>query len=508
MMRRSRSSVSFRVLPAAWLIALALVRVVVRPFVAPSSAPMRSRPGSRASSSIGTSLHDSVALRAEVAQQERVTTSPAAWVLPSVDKDTDSFHKGVGADYAWVQTSTTLYLFAPVPADGPPQVRVTLEDEGTVIGFSVGGVDIVKGNLRNAAKPGEQIWMIEDAPDGQTFVVAEFEKQIPGREWTSVLQPDVTLSEGYDMPKVTTLTVSEDQLAATVDATMEHLRRKHGVMKIAPEGHEATQGDVLTVDMQGFELAPGGGRGAALDGVASAEGQSIELGSAGGFPAQVHDQLVGITVGTTRDVEVTLGRRAGSFGGQRVLIAMTCHEIQQQELPELTDDFARGVKQAELFAQAGTAAGIPEYEVQDPTTFTLDALREEIRGEVSQQAMMTHDDDRQTQLKAWLLNNGDVSCEWADMSTDEAMRDEKLAAIARAVAERNGLMSMIDLEEIKKETWDVLGTPKEGEAMAEVGSDPDREFQETYEKVFRKCVMDSVLGWLSERVEVITSAGS
>lgn len=62
--------------------------------------------------------------------------------------------------------------------------------------------------------------------------------------------------------------------------------------------------------------------------------------------------MLGIQGGETRDVEVTLGNRAGGMGGMPIICAVTCHELKEQQLPELSDDFARLVKRQDLFKQA------------------------------------------------------------------------------------------------------------------------------------------------------------
>jgi len=89
----------------------------------------------------------------------------------------------------------------------------------------------------------------------------------------------------------------------------------------------------------------------------------------------------------------------------------------------------------------------------------------------------------------------------------ERVKEEEFAAIVGAVADREGLTKTLDNERLKKETWDLLGTPKEGKTIADVGDDPDREFQEANIKVVRRNKLALVLDWLEERMELVAPGG-
>jgi len=217
--------------------------------------------------------------------------------------------------------------------------------------------------------------------------------------------------------------------------------------------------------------------------------------------------LVGVMKGEERDVTVTLGNRAGDMGGRRIGIAVTCREMQQYVLPELSDELARQVKQDEQFRQAGTEEGIPEEEERSLDTFTVADLRIEILSEVRQAAEQEEVGKITQQLEAAVQRSAEVHCEWGDLrggkkSGQERVQEEEFAAIVGAIADREGLTKTLDEEQLKKETWDLLGTPKEGKTIAEVGDDPDREFQEAKVKVVRLNKLALVLGWLEERMEV------
>jgi len=437
-----------------------------------------------------------------------VVGDSTSWMLPSVDKDVLDFHSGTGAGYAWVQTSTTMYLFTPAVEDKDGKVKVDLDvtEQGSQIRLAVAGVDILTGPLQHGVKPGNEIWMVEDAPDGRSFVVCELDKDVNGEEWTAVKRPVVTLGPSFNQPVVSRRTVNEEEMNEAVDATLEHLRRQYGGKMPAPADHGAEAGDLMVVDMEGFELMEDGSRGDSLPGVGSAQGMKLELGLPGALPKDVMDQLIGIKVNETRDVRFTMGKRGGALAGQTVLIALACNEIKQQIIPELNDEFAKKVKQAEQFSQAGTEAGIPEEEYGLDKIFTMELLRAEVEAEVQKESGVTVEDNIQAQLEAYLYQASQVDCEWASLNETKAYREE-IAAINEAVMDKAGL-EPIDMEEIRKLTWEELGKPKDGESHAEVGSNPDREFQEQHSFLLRQHRKDRVMAFLEERMEVAQPGAS
>lgn len=432
------------------------------------------------------------------------------WILPSVDKDVGEFHRGHGPDYAWVQTSETLYIFSPMPektntSDGlqePPQVVLDIQNEGSTIRLVVEGKEILNGSLAHAVKPGEQIWMVEDAPDGREFTVCELDKMTLGIEWTSVLRPQASMLTDYSKPVVEALDVTEDAEVSTVEATLQHLRAEKRKLQPADQGHAAVTGDVLTIDMQGYALAEDGGRGEQLE-IGSAKDVQMELG-APGFSREIQDSLVGITVDETRDVKVSLGNSAGEMGGQQIICAATCKKIEEQRLPELDDDFAKAIKQDDLFKQAGTPEGISDEEAEKAKTFTLSDLKEEISQEVRQSVQTEVESSIDAQLRLHLRQSIKVTCDWAVLPA-ERIEEEGLACGAHTLAEREGLMSNIDMDRVVKLTWDKLGEPDPGEASKQVGNDPARDYQAAHREILREHVMNQALTWLRQRMELVAA---
>lgn len=444
----------------------------------------------------------------------------SSWALPSVDKDTDYFIEGRAGTYAWMQTSETLYLFAPIAAkeDGGEGEKTKclfeISEEGTHVRFDVAGANVLQGKLAGGVKVGTEVWMIEDAPGGGgQFAIAEVDKLTPGDVFTSVIAPDVEFSGSYDQPEIVLAGLSPEQQEATVEETLQHIRAQKRTLQDRPDDHLAVEGDVLTVSIRGFEVGPDGSRGAPLD-LGAAEGTKFELGG-GGFLPEMHSQLVGVSKGEERDVRVTLKR--GSMGGQEIICGVTCQLIEEQVLPELDDEFARELKRSEQQMLAATEEGVPWEEQGQADTWTVADLRKEINNEIMMAAQKQEKESVEAQLEEALLRTAVVQCEWADMASQRRETDGKeldgaalemeevKAAVYDALVFKEGLEPLVDHDMVTRQTWNSLGKPKEGEQIAEVGSDPAREFQEAHKKVLRRHRRDVALKWLEERAKVVSA---
>jgi len=437
-----------------------------------------------------------------------------------VDKDTDYFIEGRADGYAFMQTSETLYIFAPVPQkeDGgegeKTKCAFELSEDGTHVRFDVAGTTIMQGKFAGGVKVGTEIWMIEDAPGGIKYVIAEVDKMTPGEVFTSVVAPEVEFVGDYSHPAVTLSSLSLEQQETTVEETLRHLQIQRGLLHESADDHCAENGNVLTVSLQGFELGPAGVRGAPLD-IGAAADTKFELGG-GHFLPEVHEQLVGMTKGEERDVKVTLKR--GDMGGQQIICAVTCQQIEEQDLPELNDDFAKEIKNAEQTTLASTEEGVPWEEQGQAETFTVDDLREEIAKEIRMAAQQQEQESVQAQLEESLLKIAEVKCEWAGLDSQKQgldgktldgaalEREEVKSAVYHAFIEKEGLHSLVDQDKVNRQTWHALGTPKGDVQLAEVGADPAREFQENHRKVLRRHEREAVLAWLEERAEVASAA--
>ena len=121
---------------------------------------------------------------------------------------------------------------------------------------------------------------------------------------------------------------------AHVMQELENIRRQR--TKVVPvEGRSAQNGDEVIIDYAGFVgdfQFPGG----------TAERQPLTLGS-GMFIPGFEEQLVGANVGDKVDVKVTFPTQyhAEELAGKEAVFHCTVHAIQNKEVPELNDDFAK-----------------------------------------------------------------------------------------------------------------------------------------------------------------------
>ena len=99
----------------------------------------------------------------------------------------------------------------------------------------------------------------------------------------------------------------------------------------------AENGDTVLIDYEGWvgdEKFEGG----------TAERQPLKLGS-GTFIPGFEEQLVGASKGEDRDVKVTFpeGYHAEELAGKEAVFKCKVHEIKEEELPEIDDDFVKDI---------------------------------------------------------------------------------------------------------------------------------------------------------------------
>jgi len=154
-------------------------------------------------------------------------------------------------------------------------------------------------------------------------------------------RPEVKLGtyKGIEIEKIEHTVTDED-----VDKALEAEQKKH--VRINPvEGRSAQNGDVVTIDFEGFAdgIAFPGGKG---------EGYELELGS-GSFIPGFEEQLVGVEAGADTEVNVTFPEEyhAADLAGKPALFKVKVHEIKEKIYPELDDDFASEASEFETLAE-------------------------------------------------------------------------------------------------------------------------------------------------------------
>ena len=272
--------------------------------------------------------------------------------------------------------------------------------------------------------------------------------------------------------------VTVEQLTPEVDDTavnrMIELEQKK-VARSVPVEREAKNGDTITLDYAGFvgeEQFEGG----------TAENQNLTLGS-GQFIPGFEDQLVGAKPGEEVEVKVTFPEEyhAENLAGKEAVFRCKVHEIREEQLPELDDEFAKDVSEfdtleemkndiktrllenAELQvvneAKDSLVDKIYESNKFDPP---VSMVNDEINREISQR-------DQQMRYQGITL---DQFLQYTG-GTIEDMINEMRPDMEKRVASRILLRSIAEQDKIEVTDEDL---DKELERMAELYSSNERKF--------------------------------
>ena len=143
-----------------------------------------------------------------------------------------------------------------------------------------------------------------------------------------------------NLPQYKGLEVAKKVLEATdeeVEAEVKSVLKKDAEM-VAKDEQVIAEGDYATFDfvgsVDGVEF-PGG----------KAENYELQIGSHQFIPG-FEEQMVGMKAEETKDVNVTFPENYGeaSLAGKPAVFKVTVHEVKAEKLPELTDDYVKGLK--------------------------------------------------------------------------------------------------------------------------------------------------------------------
>ena len=155
------------------------------------------------------------------------------------------------------------------------------------------------------------------------------------------LKPEVKLGK-YKGVKVDkeVITVTEEEVAAENEK-----ERENNARTIEVEGRAVEDGDIATIDFEGFVdgVAFEGGKG---------ENYPLTIGS-GSFIPGFEEQLIGKNKDEEVDVNVTFPEdyHAEELKGKEALFKVTVKEVKTKELPEVDDEFAAEVSEFETLAE-------------------------------------------------------------------------------------------------------------------------------------------------------------
>ena len=154
------------------------------------------------------------------------------------------------------------------------------------------------------------------------------------------LYPEITLGEykGLEIEKAEA-TVTEAEVDAEID------RMANNAASVSTVDRAAQEGDTAVIDFEGFKdgVAFEGGKGEKYD---------LKLGS-GSFIPGFEEQVVGMTAGEEKDVNVTFPENyhAAELAGAPVVFKVKLHEVKETVIPEKDDEFVKDVSEFDTMAE-------------------------------------------------------------------------------------------------------------------------------------------------------------
>ena len=159
-----------------------------------------------------------------------------------------------------------------------------------------------------------------------------------------VVKPEVNLGQYLGLEVVNPGTEVTDE---EVQQEMERLRNRHAKLSTLEEG-AVEKGDLISIDFEGK-----------IDGIpfegGTASDYSLEIGS-GSFIPGFEDQIVGMNINETRDLNVTFPQDYGKedLAGKDAVFTVTVKSIKRKELAALDDEFAKDVSEFDTLEELRT----------------------------------------------------------------------------------------------------------------------------------------------------------
>ncbi len=240
-----------------------------------------------------------------------------------------------------------------------------------------------------------------------------------------------------------------------VDSDIAALQKRNARMVVVDR--PAENGDTVLLDYAGFvgeEQFEGG----------TAERQELKLGSNSFIPG-FEDQLVGVSTGEQKDVNVTFPAdyHAEDLAGKDAVFHCTVHEIKSEELPELDDEFAMDVSEFDTLEElkADTREKLQKRAEETNMNVAKDDLVNKIyeanKPETPRSLVETEIDNIANELNQQLSYSGlslDQYCQFTGKTMAEFREDMRPDAERRA-GTRVVLLSIADAENIEVTDEDV-----------------------------------------------------
>ncbi|WP_214878174.1 trigger factor [Exiguobacterium sp. ERU653] len=264
---------------------------------------------------------------------------------------------------------------------------------------------------------------------------------------TFVVEPEAELGEykGLEYEAVAT-EVTEDE----VTAELESLQQQGAELAVKEGAIE--NGDTAVFDFAGFadgEQFEGG----------TAENYTLEIGS-GQFIPGFEEQMIGLTAGEEKDVEVTFPEEyhAENLAGKPATFKVKLHEVKAKQVPELDDEFAKDIDESvstldEL--KASIRERLEAGKKQEAEGTMRDQLVEQATANATidvPQVLVDQEVDRMVQEFGSRVSSQGIDLNMyfeLTGTSEEAMREEMKEQAEERVKARLVLKAIADKEEIE-----------------------------------------------------------
>ena len=212
----------------------------------------------------------------------------------------------------------------------PRQMYVKRFGEGAILQEAI---DIALNETYYTAVTSKKVEVVS-----QPEIDVDFEKLGKDKpfKYTAVVEvyPEVTLGKYYGVE----VTKESDEVSEEeVNSHIERELKNNSELEVV-EGKPLEKGNTAVFDFTGY-----------VDGVefegGKDENYSLEIGS-GQFIPGFEDQMVGMNAEEEKDINVTFPEQyqAENLAGKPAVFKVKLHEIKQRVLPELNDDFVKGLE--------------------------------------------------------------------------------------------------------------------------------------------------------------------
>ena len=214
---------------------------------------------------------------------------------------------------------------------------------------------------------------------------------------------EVDVRPEFDLPDFATLSATVDAIEVTdeqIDAQLKGLQQRFGSKSTVERS--AAEGDVVTIDLvatKDGETLPD----------ATAEGLEYEIGTSGMLDG-LDEAVTGLSAGESADFTSTLV--GGPQKGEEADIHVTVTQVQEQELPELDDEFAQTASEFDtldelrddLAARLANAARLDQ--AAKARDAVLENLLEQLDIDLPENVISGETEARKTQIQSQLDGAG------------------------------------------------------------------------------------------------------